>query len=116
MFDNYYVIDEKGNRMVRREASAFFDKYGAEIFEEKSKFYQKYVYGTNEGWLRENNVEENVISMFTDELARQESIVEYYYGDSLRCDNLMGKMYMAYNNIKPSESYDQPLYMQWMII
>ena len=115
LFDNYYVIDEKGNRMVRREASAFFDKYGAEIFEEKSKFYQKYVYGTNEGWLRENNVEENVISMFTDELARQESIVEYYYGDSLRCDNLMGKMYMAYNNIKPSESYDQPLYMQWMM-
>lgn len=115
LFDNYYVIDEKGNRMVRREASQFFDKYGAEIFEEKSKFYQKYVLETNSEWLRKNGVEENVISLFDDVLARQARVVESYYGDSLLVDNLMGKMYMAYNNIKPSESYDQPLYMQWMM-
>lgn len=115
LFNNYYIVDEKGNRMVRREASAFFDKYGAEIFNEKAKFYQKYVCETNENWLRQNGVTEGVIEYFSEGLNKYKNIVKYYYGDSLLCDNLMGKMYMAYNNIKPSECYDQPLYIQWMM-
>ena len=114
LFDNYYVIDEKGNRMVRREASQFFDKYGAEIFEEKSKFYQKYVNETTRSWLRQSGCED-VADRFGDVLDKLKSDVEYWYGDSLAVDNLMGKMYMAYNNIKPSECFDQPLYMQWMM-
>lgn len=116
LFDNYYIYDEKtGNRMVRREASAFFNKYGEEIFEEKAKFYHKYVVETNEDWLKKNDVSDTVIEFFSEYLNKYRDAVEYYYGDSLLNDNMMGKMYMAYNNIKQSECFDQPLYLQWMM-
>ena len=114
LFDNYYVYNSDGTRLVRREASQFFEKYGEEIFEEKSKFYQKYVNETTKDFLIQNGCSD-VANTIGDILDNIRSKVEDVYGSSLKVDNMMGKMYMAYHNIKLSESFYQPLYNQWMM-
>lgn len=116
LFDNYYVFDAlTGKRLVKRNASQFFEKYGREIFEEKAKFYHKYVCETNTDWLLSNGVDHDIACTFGDCLDKLKSIVDSYYDDSLYGNNMMGKMYMAYQNIKVSECYDQDLYDQWMM-
>lgn len=41
IFDNDYVVSSSGKRLVRRKASAFFDKHRKEIFKQKAKFYEE---------------------------------------------------------------------------
>lgn len=38
-FDNYYMLDDDGNRLVRREANRFFRDNYQQIFDNKAEFY-----------------------------------------------------------------------------
>lgn len=42
LYDPIYLTDDKGNRVVTRVASSFMRKYASVIYEEKSKFYDKF--------------------------------------------------------------------------
>lgn len=41
IFDNDYIISSSGKRLVRRKASAFFDKHRKDIFKQKAKYYEE---------------------------------------------------------------------------
>ena len=37
VYNKYYVVDENGKRLVRREATKFFEEHREELFNEKAK-------------------------------------------------------------------------------
>lgn len=124
VFDNYYQMEEEVDketgevtykRVVRRKASAFFEKYRKEIFEEKSKFYHKYVYGTTKEWMLQNGVDKEKAEKY-DYAIKQcyEKVKEVFNENDLANDNMMGKMYLAYNNIPFENCFDIDLCEQYM--
>ena len=113
IYNNYYIVDENGKRLVRRQASEFFEQHREEFFNKKAEFYNKYLNQVNKSFLEENGVDENIIKKATETL-------DYYwdnvYKNVKNLDlTLMGQLYLAYNHIDADRCFDIPLVEQWML-
>lgn len=95
VYDNYYIYDSDGKRLCRRKASAFFDKYKSEIFEEKSKFYTSLITASiSSEYFTRRGVDKSTADFFAGRC-------RFYYDESLkRFDspdrNILGKLFLAY--------------------
>lgn len=115
VFDNYYVIDEKGKRLVKRKASEFFEKYSQEMFEEKAKFYTKFFAESSSAqYYVDRGVDEKMAECFASSLDYYAKCVNCFINDSLYTDNVIGKLYLAYFGVRKDRCYDIDLVDQWM--
>ena len=115
-YNNYYVVDEEtGKRMVRREASEFFEKNHQEIFEKKAEFYDKYVRQVNKGFMEQSGIDSELVNKLSYSLEVMNERVKSVYEDQLDYDYNMGKMYLAYNAVQSDRCFDIPLCEQWML-
>lgn len=130
VYDNYYVVEDvehidketgevtvEQKRMCRRKASAFFERHRTEIFEQKAKFYQKYITQcSTEEYFISRGVDKELAAKFAYGIRYYKSKVDEIFGQQLyHQDNLMGQLYLAYNNIAFRECYHQDLCDQWMM-
>lgn len=119
IFDPYYtyVQDEKGNvkRMVQRKASAFFMEHCHEIFDMKSKFYQKYCLQSESAQYYKDRGLGNEMSERIAGLVQSAKKKLLDYGVDYCEDCKMGRLYLAYNCVSNSYSYDIDLCSQWML-
>lgn len=112
VYNNYYVVDENGKRLVRREATKFFEEHREELFNEKAKFYNKYINQVDRSFLEKSGVEKDLIGKIMYTLNVHRKNVEEHVGD---LGNDMGKYYLAYNAIQGDRCFDIPLHEQWML-
>ena len=61
IYNNYYVVDENGKRLVRRMASEFFEQNRDEFFKKKAEFYKKYITQVNRAFMEEAGVEKDIV-------------------------------------------------------
>lgn len=113
MYNPYYVIDENGKRLVRRQASAFFEANREEFFNKKAEFYNKYISQVNRGFLESAGVEKDIVDKAMD-------VLNYYYdrvNKNVPVEILgnMGAYYLAYNGIQSDRCFDIPLVEQYML-
>lgn len=95
IFDNYYIVDANGERLCRRKASAFFDRYKTEIFEEKSKFYTSLILQSQDfSYFTRRGVSSDVAHMFVSRISYYKSRLDsvMYSSDPF----LIGKLFLAY--------------------
>lgn len=119
VFDNYYVIDEKGNRLVKRKASAFFEKYRKEMFNEKAKFYdQIFSSSISEDWFIKRGVDKELANRFANSIRYYKDRLDYFAGFDVSGSGMLGKCYLAYFGVKYENCkcyYEEDdLVTQWM--
>lgn len=120
VFDVYYVVDEKGDRLVRRKASEFFEKNKEELFKEKSKFYTKYfAESTTSDFYKVRGVSEELSGQFERTIQYLSRNICDYLGfadiSELYTDNVIGQLYLAYAGVRFDRCYDDvDLCNQWM--
>ena len=110
LFDNYYVIQD-GNRLVRRKPTLMFERFYPEIFDEKSKYYDKRVNQMCASFLEQSGVENETVKMFSEALDFYWSVANDRCLFDLRRD--AGRIYLAYGHIDLDRCYDIPMALQW---
>ena len=113
IYSNYYVVDENGKRLVRREATRFFEENRDEFFEKKSEFYTKYITQVNRPFLEKSGVESEIIDEVMDALNQYWDKVKKYVDEDIV--NNVGKYYLAFNAVQSDRCFDIPLVEQWML-
>lgn len=119
VFDNYYVLDSNGKRLVKRKASAFFEKYKEEMFNEKAKFYDQVLSASvSKDWFVKRGVEEELAKKFADSIQYYKNRLDYFAGFDVSGSGMLGKCYLAYFGVKYENCkcyYDNnDLVTQWM--
>lgn len=119
VFDNYYVLDDKGHRLVRRKASAFFEKYRKEMYEEKAKFYNEiFESSVSYDWFVKRGVDEELANRFADSIRYYKDRLNYYLGSDVSKCGVLGKFYLAYFGVKYENCRcyysEDDLVTQWM--
>lgn len=122
-YDNYYVFDETGKRLCRRQASEFFERNREEIFERKSSYWTDRLRKMNRAFLEESGVESELVDKYSEALSYQWECVEDQFslsGFSLSKFSLsgierIGEYYLAYHGVPSNRCYDIPLVEQWML-
>ena len=120
VFDVYYVVDENGDRLVRRKASEFFEKNKDELFNEKAKFYTKYfAESSGADFYKVRGVSEELSNQFERSIQSiAGNICDYLGFDSiskLYDNNVIGQLYLAYAGVRFDRCYnDEDLVNQWM--
>lgn len=101
VFDNYYVIKKNGQRLVRRKASEFFNKYKYELFKEKAKFYEKLFNETlNYDYFTKRGVDEQKAKSFSDSIAYYKDCVNHSFGFDVFGCGVFSHYYMCYFGVK----------------
>lgn len=119
VFDNYYIIDNRGKRMVRRKASAFFERYKEEMFNEKAKFYNEiFTSSISKDWFIKRGVPQDMATRFEVSIRDIKSRFDYYAGFNVSESGMYGKLYLAYFGVKAESCKcsedDNDLITQWM--
>lgn len=119
VFDNYYVLDNNGKRLVKRKASAFFEKYKEEMFNEKAKFYDQVLSASvSKDWFVKRGVEEELAKKFANSIQYYKNRLDYFAGFDVSGSGMLGKCYLAYFGVKYENCrcyYDNnDLVTQWM--
>lgn len=113
IYNNYYVVDENGKRLVRRMASEFFEQNRNEFFKKKAEFYKKYITQVNRAFMEEAGVEKDIVEKATYILSKYwENVKKNVITLDL---SKMGELYLAYNHIDTDRCFDIPLVEQWML-
>lgn len=119
VFDNYYVFDSNGKRLVKRKASEFFEKYRKEMYEEKAKFYEQvFSASTSKDWFVKRGVEESVAERFENSIGDLKDRLNYSAGYDVFGSGMLGKLYLAYFGVKYESCRcyysEDDLVEQWM--
>lgn len=95
IFDNYYIVDSEGNRLCRRSANEFLEKYKDEIFNTKVEFVAKKV----EEWQKlsfNRCVDSSLLSR-----------ISYYSALLSDCSfRELAEYFVAFGGVNPSWCYD----------
>lgn len=112
-YDNYYVFDETGKRLCRRQASEFFERNREEIFERKVSYWTDRLRKVDRAFLEESGVDAEVVDKLSQALTHQWRYVE----SQMTLDDIsrIGAYYLAYHGIASNRCYDIPLVEQWML-
>ena len=104
VFDNYYIINEKtGKRLVRRKASAFFEKYKNELFREKARFYENlFKESLQPDYFIRRGLNEEQAQKFTTALTYYKDCVNTALGFDVFGSGVFSHYYMCYFGIKRS--------------
>ena len=113
IYNNYYVVDENGKRLVRREASQFFEENRDEFFEKKAKFYDKFINQIDKSFLEKAGVENDIIEKIMNSLNQYWDKVREHVDEKIV--NNIGQYYLAYNAVQHNRCFDIPLVEQWML-
>ena len=113
VYDNYYVVDENGKRLVRRKANQFFRDYHKEIFEAKAEYHEQRIASMSGVYLQECGVAPEVVAIATKCLQEYRERLEEKYPDVLGTPGMQGKLYLAYAKVAVNACYDVPLEEQW---
>lgn len=95
IFDNYYIVDADGNRLCRRSANAFLEKYKNEIFDSKVEFISRKV----EQWRKmrfNKSVDRALLSRISCYSARLIAL----------SSSELARFFVAYGGVNPSWCYD----------
>lgn len=98
VYDNYYIYDENGDRLCRRKASAFFDRYKYEIFEEKSKFYTSLILQSQSlSYFTTRGVAPDVANTFVSRISHYKR----HFDDVIQSSDpyLLGKLFLAFYGV-----------------
>lgn len=119
VFDNYYVVDSQGNRLVKRKASQFFEKYKNELFQEKSKFYEKtFSSSLDYNFFKARGIDEKKAKDFADSISYYKDRLNSVFGFDVFRSGVFGQYYMCYFGVdqkhcKVINSFDDAV-NQWM--
>lgn len=118
-YDLYYIVTKSGQRLCRRKASAFFEKYRKVIFDRKAQWTMQYLKQSESvGYFTSRGLDTELATEFANRV-RQLRIDAYsIFGDEagvqLETSNYLGKMYLAYHNVSISNCFAIDLCEQWM--
>lgn len=122
MYNNYYVVDENGKRLVKRKASEFFEANREEIYEKKSEFYQKmFSEGQSVKYYTDRGVNQEMAEKFSRVIGKYRNNLSNFI--DIDNGNMLGKLYLSYFGVKNSscfayeseETRDSDLCEQWML-
>lgn len=118
VFDNYYVVKPNGERLVRRKASEFFEKYKNEMFVEKAKFYEKVFEDTSKEYYIKQGVSESQAEQFENAINCYKDRCYSEFGFDVFGSGVFGQYYMCYFGVDQKHcrvinSFDDAV-KQWM--
>lgn len=113
VFDPYYIEDEDGNRLCRRQSSEFFEKYRELIFEKKAKYCAQRITQVDRGFLDRSGIEESIAVKLTYAIDYYKKAIVENFGSEAMVD--IGKYYLAYYGVQIDHRYNIPLVEQWML-
>lgn len=119
VYDNYYVYKNNGERLVKRKASNFFNKYKNELFREKAKFYEKiFQECTSYDYFTKRGIDEKKAKYFSDSIAYYKNCVNHSFGFDVYGSGVLSHYYMCYFGIKNNccktiNTFDDAV-TQWM--
>lgn len=116
VYDPYYVYDENGKRLVRRQASDFFLNHAAEIFERKADWYTKLCRASESAqYYKDRGLDDATADNIASYFEHYVGLVKRYMPDAFEGNN-MGKYYLAYHRVSPLYRYEDiaPL-SQWLL-
>lgn len=97
IFDNDYVISSSGKRLVRRKASAFFDKHKKDIFKQKARFYEELFRRSRQAsYYIDRGVEQETAKQFVAAIDVHAQRVAAAFGFDLIGSGCAGQYYLGY--------------------
>lgn len=97
IFDNDYVITSSGKRLVRRKASAFFDRHKSEIFKKKASFYEELFKRSRDiSYYVNRGVTKDMAERFISAIQLYSERVADSFGFDLMVSGHVGEYYLGY--------------------
>ena len=114
VFDPYYIEDEEtGERLCRRQASAFFEKYREFIFAKKAKFAADRLVQVDRAFLERSGIEPEVANKLNFSINYYKDQIVSLFGPEAMAN--IGQYYLAYFGVQIDHRYNIPLVEQWML-
>ena len=104
VYDNVYVHTQSGKRLVRRQASQFFEKYKKSIFLKKARFYNEVLnQELTQSYFEKRGLPSEESLRYVNALRYHRSVIEQFWNHPL--STTFGDLYLMYANVNLNACY-----------